>query len=115
MNQIPVVRTALSILALSGADSFTKVEVRRITMAPSAHPGPHWHSGSVFGVIESGSLHFTVGEGEERVFRSGDTSYEPADETITRFDATKEGVTFLAWFPTPAHVDPELTMGERVV
>lgn len=115
MNQIPVVRTTLSTLALSDADSFATVEVRRITMAPSVHPGPHWHNGPVFGVIESGSVYFAAGEGEERVLRSGDTFYEPADETITRFDATEEGVTFLAWFPTPAHVDPELTMGERVV
>ncbi|MGH1548574.1 cupin domain-containing protein [Leifsonia poae] len=87
------------------------VEVRRIEIAPGLHPGAHWHNGPVFGVIERGSVLFAVGDGPEWVLRPGDTFFEPGDRTIARFDATEEGVTFLAWFPLPESVSPELTMG----
>ncbi|PNW09706.1 hypothetical protein C1632_04680 [Microbacterium testaceum] len=52
-----------------------------------------------------------VGSGEEAILRAGDTFYEPSGQTISRFDATDEGVTFLAWFPLADGVEPELTMG----
>lgn len=87
------------------------VEVRRISIASGVMPGAHWHNGPVFGVIERGSVFFQVDGDDERVLRAGDTFLEPADTTITRFDATDEGVTFLAWFPMPSGVDPDLIMG----
>ncbi|WP_156351658.1 hypothetical protein [Agreia sp. Leaf210] len=55
-----------------------------------------------------------MGVNAQRVLHPGDTFYEPGNETIARFDATSEGVTFLAWFPVPANAEPELTMGARV-
>lgn len=100
---------------LDGAPSFASVEVRRIAIAPGIHPGAHWHNGPVFGVIETGSVFFQVGGGEESILRAGDTFYEPGNRTISRFDATDEGVTFLAWFPLPAGVEAELTMGDAPV
>lgn len=112
MSENPVERETLSTVVLPEPTSFARVEVRRITIAPGFHPGAHWHNGPVFGVIESGSAYVQVGGGEESVLRSGDTFHEPGGETITRFDATDEGVTFLGWFPTPTGVEPELTMGE---
>jgi len=115
MSENPVVRKTLSTLRLGEATSFASVEVRRITIAANVHPGAHWHNGPVFGVIESGSVYFQVGSEDESVLRSGDTFYEPGNETITRFDATDEGVTFLGWFPTQAGAEPELTMGESPV
>ena len=74
------------------------VEVRRITMGPSVAAGPHTHNGPVFGSIEQGSVVFRVGDGPETVLRPGDVFHEPADEVISRFDATEEGVVFLAYF-----------------
>lgn len=112
MSESPVERETLSTLRLDGTPSFADVEVRRITIAADFHAGAHWHNGPVFGVIESGSVYFQVGNEAESVLHAGDTFYEPGDETITRFDATKEGVTFLAWFPVPTGTEPEVTMGE---
>lgn len=111
MSETPVERKTLSTLELDGAPSFASVEVRRITIAPDFHAGAHWHNGPVFGVIESGSVYFHVDGGAESVLRAGDTFYEPGNETIARFDATDEGVTFVAWFPVPAGTEPQLTMG----
>lgn len=111
MNEAPVQRTTLASLTLDGSPSFASVEVRRITIAANVHPGAHWHNGPVFGVVETGSVIFQVGSGEESILRAGDTFYEPGGQTISRFDATDEGVTFLAWFPLAAGVEPELTMG----
>ncbi|WP_285041286.1 cupin domain-containing protein [Plantibacter sp. LMC-P-059a] len=110
-----ITRETLATVDLEGVTSFASVEVRRITIPADVHPGAHWHNGPVFGVVESGSVFFRVGNGEQTVLRTGDTFYEPANETITRFDATDEGVTFLAWFPVPAGITPELIMGEPPV
>ena len=106
-----VTRTTLHDHRLDRVLPVAHVEVRRIEIAPGVHPGAHWHNGPVFGVIERGSVVFAVGDGPERVLRPGDTFFEPGDRTIARFDATEEGVTFLAWFPLADGVSPELTMG----
>jgi hypothetical protein len=53
-----------------------------------------------------------VGDDDERVLHAGDTFFEPGNETISRFDATHEGVTFLGWFPLSAGIEPVLTMGD---
>ncbi|WP_238343667.1 hypothetical protein [Microbacterium sp. RG1] len=103
----------MSSFTIDDAASFASVEVRRIAMAPNVHPGAHWHNGPVFGVVESGSVFFQVKDQPLRVLHAGDTFFEPGDTTITRFDATDEGVTFLAWFPVPAGIEPELTMGAK--
>jgi len=111
MDHSPVERVTLDSLDLARA-RFDTVDVRRITIAPDVHPGAHWHNGPVFGVVEAGSVHFQVGEQEQAILHAGDTFFEPAATTISRFDATHEGVTFLAWFPLPAEEIAELTMGE---
>jgi len=112
MTETPVERKILTTVKLDGAPSFASVEVRRITIAAGFHPGAHWHNGPVFGVIEAGSAFFQVGTDAQSVLSAGDTFYEPGNETITRFDATDEGVTFLAWFPMPPGTAAEMTMGE---
>ena len=111
MAQEPVTRITLADHDLGANIAIGHVEVRRITIAPGVEPGAHWHNGPVFGVIEQGAVHVRVGDDAERVRRSGDTFFEPARTTITRFDATSEGVTFLGWFPLPGGERPELTMG----
>jgi len=93
VSETPVQRTILASLTLEGSPSFASVEVRRITITANVHPGVQ------------------VGSGKESVLRAGDTFYAPGGQTLSRFDATEEGVTFLAWFPLAAGVEPELTMG----
>ena len=112
MEQQPITRVILDTHRLGGTLPVGSVEVRRITIAPNVAPGVHWHNGPVFGVVEAGSVRFQVESDDERILHAGDVFYEPGDRTITRFDATGEGVTFLAWFPLPDGVSPELTMGE---
>lgn len=112
MAENPVERETLDILHLPTPATFDRVEVRRITIAPSFHAGAHWHNGPVFGVIESGSVYFQVGQDDQVTLHPGETFYEPACETISRFDATEEGVTFLGWFPLHPNSEPELTMGD---
>jgi quercetin dioxygenase-like cupin family protein len=111
MNQDPVMRVTLADHVLATPAAFGHVAVQRISLAPNVMPGAHWHNGPVLGVIESGSVHFQVGDAAETILRAGDTFFEPGDRTITRFDATGEGVTFVGWFPLPVGVDPGLTMG----
>jgi quercetin dioxygenase-like cupin family protein len=78
------------------------VEVRRITLGPDVPVGPHSHNGPVFGVIMTGSVNFQIGDGDVVILRAGDVFHEPGDDRISQFDATAEGVEFLAWFPLPA-------------
>jgi quercetin dioxygenase-like cupin family protein len=110
MESQPVTRTIIDHHVLASSLLVEHVEVRRISIARGVMPGAHWHNGPVFGVIERGSVFFQVDGDAERVLRAGDTFFEPADTTIARFDATDEGVTFLAWFPMASGVEPELTM-----
>jgi len=112
VSEFSIERKTLASYELPAAPSFAAVEVQRITIAANVHPGAHWHNGPVLGVIEAGSAFFKVGSEPERVLRAGDTFYEPGDETITRFDATDQGVTFLTWLPLAAGIRPEVTMGE---
>lgn len=111
VSETGIERTIVNTVTLDGAPSFASVEVRRITIPSGVQLGAHCHNGPVFGVIEAGSAIFHVGAGEESILRPGDTFYEPANETISRFDATDEGVTFLAWFPMPTGIAAELVMG----
>ena len=85
-----------------------RVEVRRITMGPSVAAGPHTHDGPVFGSVERGSVIVQIGDGPEVVLHPGDVFHEPADELITRFDATDEGVVFLGYFLLGPGQDPEM-------
>lgn len=107
----PVTRVTLADHVLAAPLLVGHVEVRRITIAPGVAGGVHWHNGPVFGVIEQGSAHVQIGDGEDRVLGPGEVFFEPGDETITRFDATDEGVTFLGWFPMPEGEVPVLTPG----
>ncbi|MFC4224766.1 cupin domain-containing protein [Lysinibacter cavernae] len=112
MELQPVTRVTLDRHVLASSLTVDQIEVRRISIAPGVTPGAHWHNGPVFGVIEQGSVHFQVGVEGERILHAGDTFFEPGNETISRFDAMHEGVTFLGWFLLPAGAEAELTMGE---
>jgi quercetin dioxygenase-like cupin family protein len=111
MEQQPISRVTLDHHVLDSTLAVDHITVRRITIPAGVMLGAHWHNGPVFGVVESGSVYFQVGTENERILRAGDTFLEPGNETITRFDATDEGVTFLGWFPLSADVEPELIMG----
>ena len=106
----PVVRETLLKQSLTVPTS-ASAQMRRITLQPGVVGGPHHHDGPVLGVVETGSAIFQVDGGEETIVRSGDAFYEPAGVLIDRFDATDEGVTFVATFLTTAGSEPRLTAG----
>ena len=98
MTDDPVRRTTLVDQHLAEPTRVAHVEVRRISIAPSAAAGAHTHNGAVFGTIESGSVVFQIGDEPETILSAGDIFYEPAHVVISKFDATGEGVTFLGYF-----------------
>jgi len=104
----PVTRTVLSRTGLAPDHRTAAVEIRRITIAPDQAVGAHTHNGPVFGSIESGAAVYQIAGEPESVLRPGDVFYEPEGVTILRFDATEEGVTFLAYFLLTAGQDPVL-------
>jgi quercetin dioxygenase-like cupin family protein len=75
-----------------------RVEVRRIVIPPDRAAGLHRHNGPVFGSIETGSAVYQI-EGERAVVLGpGDVFHEPQGARIARFDAERDGVTFLGYF-----------------
>ena len=76
----------------------SRVEIRRITIAPGHAAGLHVHNGPVFGSIETGSAVYQIEGGPETVLEPGDVFYEPEGVRIARFDARDDGVTFLGYF-----------------
>ncbi|WP_433292823.1 cupin domain-containing protein [Actinoplanes sp. CA-030573] len=75
-----------------------RVEVREIRMDPGTVAGLHVHNGPVFGSVVAGSVVYQI-EGEPaRTLTAGEVFHEPANTRIARFDATGEGVTFLAYY-----------------
>lgn len=85
-----------------------RVEIRRITIAPSYAAGLHVHNGPVFGSIESGSAVYQIEGQPETVLHPGDVFYEPEGIRIARFDAGEAGVTFLGYFLLAEGVQADL-------
>lgn len=86
-----------------------RVEVRRITIPPDTAAGAHLHNGPVLGSIVSGSVVFAVEADEPVTLHPGDVFHEPADTTITHFDAGPEGAVFLGYFLLEADQEATLT------
>jgi DNA-binding transcriptional MerR regulator/quercetin dioxygenase-like cupin family protein len=107
----PVTRSTL--LDVAVRKNTTRVEVREIRILAGTEPGLHVHNGPVFGSVLSGSVIYQI-EGEpSTVLRAGDVFYEPEGVRIARFDATDEGVTFLAYYLLAEGEDAEITFPER--
>ena len=85
-----------------------RVQARRITIPAGAPTGPHTHNGPVFGVVLSGTAFVQVDGSEVIPLGPGQTFFEPAETTIDRFDGGDDELVFLAWFPVPDGVEPEL-------
>jgi len=97
-DDLPMTRELLLEADLPGAP-VSRVEIRRITMAPNLAPGAHKHNGPVLGSIVEGAVRFQVGTDPEQVLRPGDVFHEPAGAPITHFDALEDGAVFLGYFP----------------
>jgi quercetin dioxygenase-like cupin family protein len=104
----PVTREILLDETVSPVKATSRIQIRRIRIAPGYPAGPHIHNGPVFGSIETGSAVYQIAGGEPSVLRQGDVFYEPEGAVIEKFDATEEGVTFLGYFPVADGEEPEI-------
>jgi quercetin dioxygenase-like cupin family protein len=77
-----------------------RVEAYRVELPPGQPVGPHFHPGPVTGYVEHGLIAFERDGQPLRELRPGDVFFEPAGETIHRFDnlSDTEPATFIAFY-----------------
>jgi quercetin dioxygenase-like cupin family protein len=77
-----------------------RVEAYRVELPPGQPTGPHLHPGPVTGYVERGLIAFERDGQPVTELRSGDVFFEPAGETIRRFDnmSADEPATFVAFY-----------------
>lgn len=104
----PMTRSIVLDQPLPAPLATSRVEVRRITIAPGHAAGLHVHNGPVFGSVETGSVIYQIDGEAASVLGPGDVFYEPEGARIARFDARDEGVTFLGYFLLAADQTAEI-------
>jgi quercetin dioxygenase-like cupin family protein len=77
-----------------------RVEAYRVELAPGQPAGPHFHPGPVAGYVERGLIAYERDGQPVRELRPGDVFFEPAGETIHRFDnlSAAEPAAFVAFY-----------------
>jgi quercetin dioxygenase-like cupin family protein len=77
-----------------------RMEAYRVEFAPGQGGGPHLHPGPVAGYVESGLIAFERDGHPMSELGPGDVFFEPAGETIRRFDnlSAREPATFIAFY-----------------
>ncbi len=109
----PVSRSILLDQTLPALYRTHRVQIRRITIAPSQAAGLHVHNGPVFGSIEEGSCVYQIDGEPAVVLGAGDVFHEPEGVGIARFDAQDEGVTFLGYFLLDTGQEPAIEFPDR--
>jgi quercetin dioxygenase-like cupin family protein len=76
------------------------VAAYRVELPPGQPAGSHYHPGAVTGYVESGLIAFERAGQPVRELGPGDVFFEPAGETILRFDnrSDREPATFIAFY-----------------
>lgn len=96
----PTIDRQQLLVAALGKRSITKVDVRRITLAPGQKAGRHLHPCPVVGYIANGTAYCHI-EGEDiELLPVGSAFYEPADCVIADFGNASDGtsMTFIAFY-----------------
>ena len=77
-----------------------RLESYRVELGPGQPAGRHRHPGPVAGYVESGAIVFERDGHPARELGRGDVFFEPAGETIRRFDnlSAREPATFIAFY-----------------
>jgi quercetin dioxygenase-like cupin family protein len=77
-----------------------RVEGYRVELPPGRSAGRHSHPGPVTGYVEGGLIAFEPDGQPARQLGPGDVFFEPAGETIHRFDnlSDTEPATFIAFY-----------------
>jgi quercetin dioxygenase-like cupin family protein len=109
----PITRTVLTDVPLRQVKDTGHIEIREIRIRPGQAAGLHVHNGPVVGNILEGSVIYQIEGQPETILRAGDVFFEPEGERIARFDATDDGVTFLAYFLLSPGQDAQLTFPDQ--
>jgi quercetin dioxygenase-like cupin family protein len=77
-----------------------RVQAYRVELPPGQPAGAHIHPGPVVGYVENGLIAFERDGQPARELRAGDVFFEPAEETIYRFDnlSDSEPAAFVAFY-----------------
>ena len=91
-------RTALLAHTLPGSP--TRFEAYRVEFQPGQSAGRHYHPCAVTGYVENGLIAFERDGQSVLELRPGDVFFEPAEETINRFDnlSDSEPAVFVAFY-----------------
>jgi quercetin dioxygenase-like cupin family protein len=77
--------------------------VVRVRLAPEERRTPHHHTAPLIGYVLSGAIRSRLGGGSDRVFRTGETFYEPAGIRHESENASNtRPAVFLAVFVAPS-------------
>lgn len=81
---------------LDGKDA--KVAFVEVSFEPGQTSAPHRHPGPVFGYVLEGEFEWAIDKGPAKVFKAGDTFYEPAGclHRVSKSAATKGKTRVLA-------------------
>jgi quercetin dioxygenase-like cupin family protein len=109
----PITRMVLTDVPLRQVKDTGHIEIREIRIRPGQAAGLHVHNGPVVGNILEGSVIYQIEGQPETILRAGDVFFEPEGERIARFDATDDGVTFLAYFLLSPGQDAQLTFPDQ--
>jgi quercetin dioxygenase-like cupin family protein len=108
----PITRKIVLDVTLPAVLATARVEARTISMLPATAAGLHLHNGPVFGNVVAGSVVYQIDGEPAATLTAGDAFYEPEGARIARFDATDEGVTFLAYYLLGDGEQAEITFPE---
>jgi quercetin dioxygenase-like cupin family protein len=99
MSQSSIERQQL-IAASLGNRNVSKVDVRRITLAPGQKAGRHLHPCAVVGYIASGTAVYQIEGQPAELFPVGSAFYEPAEKVIAEFGNASDvmPMTFIAFY-----------------
>lgn len=99
----------LLIKATPQAKPTNRVQIREIRILAGHPAGLHVHNCPVVGsIVEGSAIYQVVGEPESRI-GPGDVFSEAEGVRTARFDATEEGVTFLAYFLLSEGQEPQIS------
>ena len=98
-KQTQIIRKPL-LTADLGKRQVTQVEIKEITLEPGQKSGKHLHPCAVTGYIAKGEVAFQIEGQQEIIISAGGAFYEPAGQTILKFDnnSNEQPMTFIAFY-----------------
>ena len=95
-----IVRKDLLTALIAGGEHVSRVEIKRIDLAPGQRIGRHFHPCPVVGYVATGTILFQIEGGPPEFLHAGGAFFEPANIEIAHFDnaSPQEPATFVAFY-----------------